>query len=183
MIINPSYKEKLINIIQTAPDECFRAPADSTRARLLNNEIILESAAFEFQEDFEEYGCDYDWSMGEALKRLGLKHLEMINLPDEALIPIKPGHQYVAVIAPEYARSVDIYDHSCESEDDMDDYFYDDSRWYGTTNAEIFIGIFQASKHPTKMALQEIKMQAINTAISNGLYEKLSVDAIKLVEI
>jgi hypothetical protein len=183
MIINPLYKADLIDIIQDAPDECFNAPADSARARLLNNEIILNGAAISFQEDFEEYGCDYNWSMSEALKSLGLKHLEMINPSDEALIPVKPGHQYVAVIAPEYARNVEIYDHSYEDENGMDDYFYDDSRWYETTSAEIFIGIFQTSKHLTEMALQEIKTQAINTAISNGLCEKLSIDAIKLVEI
>lgn len=183
MIINPSYKNELIDVIRNAPDECFMAPADSTRAKLLNDGDFMEWAAIEFQKEFEEYGCDYDRSMNEALKRLGLKHLEIINPPDEPLKPVKPGHQYVAVIAPEYARNVEIYDRSCENEDDMDDYFYDDSRWYGTINAEIFIGIFRASKHPTEMALQEIKTQAINTAISNGLCEKLSIDAIKLVEI
>ena len=33
MIINPSYKIELIDVIETAPDECFKAPADITRAR------------------------------------------------------------------------------------------------------------------------------------------------------
>ena len=28
MIINPSYKIELIDVIETAPDECFKAPAD-----------------------------------------------------------------------------------------------------------------------------------------------------------
>lgn len=184
MIINPSYKIELIDVIETAPDECFKAPADITRANLLNDKDSLEAASIEFQKDVEYYCYDYDWSMGEALKRLGL-----IKLPDEVQEEQETVqrytaaiHQYVAVIAPEYVRNAEIYDRSYE-EDVDDDYFYDDSRWQETSNAEIFIGIFQTSKYPDADVLREIRIEAVVAANNNGLCKILSIDAIKLIEI
>lgn len=90
--------------------------------------------------------------------------------------------KYVAVIAPEYARNVEIFE-SVYNEENIDDYIYDDQLWSEASNAEIFIGIFHTSRQPDTKILLEIKKVAIETAISKGLCEDLSIEAIKLIEI
>ena len=179
MIINPIYKQKLLDIIHHAPDGCFEVPAETSRKRILNNEEALESAAVEFQKDFEEYDCDYEWSKQEALNMLGLKHLNLIEQCDELQ---RTSGTYVAVIAAEYARNVEIFE-SVYDEENIDDYIYDDQLWSEASNAEIFIGIFHTSRQPDAEILLEIKKGAIETAISKGLCENLSIEAIKLIEI
>ena len=44
----------------------------------MDNAGAIEDAAISFQKDYEEYDCDYDWAMKEALKQIGLKRLELI---------------------------------------------------------------------------------------------------------
>lgn len=78
MIINLIYEQKLIAAIKDAPDACLEEPASVTRKAFLDNAGAIEDAAISFQKDYEEYDCDYDWAMKEALKQIGLKRLELI---------------------------------------------------------------------------------------------------------
>lgn len=121
MIIDPMYKQELIDTIKNAPDICF----------------------------------DEESSVASSKK-------------------------YIAVICPEYVRNVEVFDSSYNNED-IDDYIYDDHRWQESSNAEIFIGVFQGCAGDE--STQKIKEDAVSAAINNGLCEVLSFDAVKLIEV
>ena len=149
----------------------------------MNDKDSLEAASIEFQKDVEDYCYDYDWSMGEALKRLGL-----IKLPDEVQEEQETVqrytaaiHQYVAVIAPEYVRNAEIYDRSYE--EDVDDDIFMMIQDGKKLLMLKFYWDFQTSKYPDADVLREIRIEAVVAANNNGLCKILSIDAIKLIEI
>jgi len=183
MIINPSYRQELIEEIKLAPAECFAEPAETTRQNILANNEALEAAAIVFQKNYEDYGCDYSWSEEEALKKLGLRNIELFKeqKTDSKHTYVSSG-SYAAVITAEYVRNAEIFG-STYDEENMDDYIYDDSQWQEASNAEIFIGIFTCSKNMNEEALFELKKEAAATAVAKGLCNRLPIDAVKLIEV
>lgn len=183
MLIDPGYEQELIAAIKDAPEDCFEEPASVTRAAFLDNARTIADAVICFQADFEEYDSTYDEALKAALEQVGLKHLELIfgDEKNADSTSVNSSRKYVAVIAPEYVRNVEVFD-SYYDKEEIDDYIYDDLRWQEAPNAEVFIGVFQTADCNDE-AMQKIKEDAVSTAINNGLCEELSFDAVKLIEV
>lgn len=88
MIINPSYKAELREAIRQIDEVCF---TKDQKGKILSNDDLLDSAAFGFQKDVEDYGCDYDWSLNEALIGLGINLSQAVQpdaIPDVVKTPV-----------------------------------------------------------------------------------------------
>ncbi len=85
MIINPSYKAELREAIREIDEVCF---TKDQKDKILSNDDLLDSAAFGFQKDVEDYGCDYDWSLNEALIGLGINLSLAAPTPDVVKTPV-----------------------------------------------------------------------------------------------
>jgi len=93
MIINPSYKAELREAIREIDEVCF---TKDQKDKILSNDDLLDSAAFGFQKDVEDYGCDYDWSLNEALIGLGINLSLAAPTPDVVKTP-DPEHPGVQI--------------------------------------------------------------------------------------
>ena len=88
MIINPSYKAELREAIREIDEVCF---TKDQKDKILSNDDLLDMAAFGFQKDVEDYGCDYDWSLNEALIGLGINLSQDVQpdaIPDMVKTPV-----------------------------------------------------------------------------------------------
>lgn len=88
MIINPSYRAELIEAVRNTDEACF---TKETKAEILSCDALLEQAAVGFQKDHEDYGCDYEWALNEALIGLGINLSQAMQpdaVPDVVKTPV-----------------------------------------------------------------------------------------------
>lgn len=85
MIINPSYRAELIEAVRNTDEACF---TKETKAEILSCDALLEQAAVGFQKDHEDYGCDYEWALNEALIGLGINLSLAVPTPDVVKTPV-----------------------------------------------------------------------------------------------
>lgn len=88
MIINPSYRAELVEAVRNTDESCF---TKETKAEVLSCDALLEQAAIGFQKDHEDYGCDYEWALNEALIGLGINLSQSVQqnaVPDVVKTPI-----------------------------------------------------------------------------------------------
>lgn len=78
MIINPHFKSELKYALSQYPDSYFTA-AGKTKEAVFADKEGLEAAAMIFQKNYEDYDCDYDWSM-----RDGIETVFGIKIPENA---------------------------------------------------------------------------------------------------
>lgn len=67
MIMKETYLETLKDAISNTTDSYFK---NKKKEEILADEVLLDKAAYDFQKNHEEFGCDYDWSLNEALSEI-----------------------------------------------------------------------------------------------------------------
>ena len=88
MIINPHYQQELEYQLSQYSEQFFQSFGKS-KEEVLDDKDSIERAAYIFQKNHEEYDCDYDWSMKDAIEEVfGIKIQESSNKP--IAIDVKP---------------------------------------------------------------------------------------------
>lgn len=67
MIMKETYLQTLKYAIMNTADSYFK---NRKKEEILADEALLDKAAYDFQKNHEEYDCDYDWSLNEALSEI-----------------------------------------------------------------------------------------------------------------
>ena len=67
MIMKETYLETLKDAVLNTQDSYFK---NKKKEEILADESLLDKAAYDFQKNHEEFGCDYDWSLNEALSEI-----------------------------------------------------------------------------------------------------------------
>lgn len=66
MILRKSFRDEILEYITGIPEEIYSQHGISKQNVLADNEII-ERLWINYQKDVEEYGCDEDFSMADAV--------------------------------------------------------------------------------------------------------------------
>ncbi len=111
MIMKESYMQDLIDAVENTPDGDFTG---KSKEEILKDEKLLEKAAYDFQKNHEEYDCDYDWSLKEAMSVI----LEIFILGHGAVSSLirKPKLCYVVVTY--YSFDMDMPMKKCDTHED-----------------------------------------------------------------